>query len=202
VTHRRALFFVILPLALAAAVALAVALGLAASSDGDPPLRADAIDPPREAPATRGRGADGGRVELARGRPALVTFLFAECPDVCPLLAERIRAALDDLGPGDARGLQVLAVSVDPRGDTPRAVRRFLRTHGLQGRMDYIVGSRAELEPVWQAWLVAAQSGNARESIHSARVVLVDRDGRQVGSYAGGIPFAPADLAADLRALL
>lgn len=137
----------------------------------------------------------------ADGRPALVTFLFANCPDVCPTIAATISQALDRLGP-QADEIDVVAISVDPAGDTPAAVGRFLQRFRLQGRMDYIVGSRAELAPLWKDWLILAQSEDADASVHSARVVLVDRDGRQVGAYSAGIAVPVDDLAADMRTLI
>jgi protein SCO1/2 len=189
-------------LALAAAAAAALVVAVVALGGGEPRLNADPIDPPRPAPATAGRDSTGGRVAVPiAGRPALVTFLFTDCPDVCPLTAQEISAALDRVGPDVAGAIDVVAVSVDPRGDTPAAVRAFLQRHRLTGRMRYIVGSRAELSPLWSRWHVAAQQGPATASAHSARIVLVDRDGRQVGSYAAALPIDIDGLAADIRAL-
>src|SRR5690606_18935698 len=135
----------------------AVALiGLGASGSG-PALRADPVEPARDAPATAGRDQDGRPVAVpAEGRPALVTFLFANCPDVCPMAAEQISRALDRVGPA-ADGIDVVAVSVDPAGDTPAAVRRFLARHRLEGRMRYLIGDEADLRPIWDAWYVSAQ---------------------------------------------
>jgi protein SCO1/2 len=165
-------------------------------------LRAEPVAPPRLAPRTAGRDIDGAPVVVPRkGRPALVTFLFATCPDVCPLVASEISRALDRLGP-TASGLDVVAVSVDPQGDTPRTVRDFLRRHRLTGRMRYIVGSERELQPIWRAWYAAAQPPGELGSVHTARIVLIDRTGRQVGAYSAGIPVSVDDLAADMRALL
>jgi protein SCO1/2 len=130
-----------------------------------------------------------------------VTFLFTDCPDVCPLAAQAISGALDRAGAAAAKKIDVVAISVDPRHDTPASVRAFLRRHRLTGRMSYIVGSASDLRPLWRAWLIAAQQGSATESVHSARVVLVDREGRQAGSYSAGLPIDIDDLAADIRTL-
>ena len=196
-------------------VALGVGVGIALplrleDPAGVGPLNAFPIDPARDAPATAGRGADGAEIRVPReGRPAVVTFLFTECPDVCPLIANQLAAALDTLGP-DALGIDVVAISVDPEDDTPKAARAFLARHGLAGRLDYLVGSRESLEPIWAAWQVAAQPAGGdgdgghegERSVHSAPVLLVDRTGRQVGKYSPAIPFAAEDLAADMRELL
>jgi len=130
-----------------------------------------------------------------------VTFLFANCPDVCPTIAATISSSLRQLGP-DADDLDVVAISVDPEGDTPAAVGDFLERFRLRGRMSYITGTRADLTPLWKDWLITAQPEGEDASIHSARVVLVDRDGRQVASYAAGVTVPVDDLTADLRALL
>lgn len=106
-----------------------------------------AVDAPvLRAPETAGRGADGRPVRLPSGRPTMVTFLFTECPDVCPLVASQIATALDRAGPAGDQ-IDVVAISVDPANDTPAAVRKFLARHDLQGRMRWMIGTRAELEP-------------------------------------------------------
>jgi len=198
---RRLLFGIIGMIGVAAVAAIAVVLLVAASSDDSLDLNAMPIQPSRDAPLTEGTGYDGTPVSAPTpGRPALVTFLFANCPDVCPMISETIRQALERVGP-EADKVDVVAISVDPEGDTPAAVRDFLTVHRLQGRMDYLIGTRAELTPIWKDWMVAAQPAGEDMSIHSARVVLVDADGRQVGSYPGGIPVPIDDLAADITAL-
>ena len=68
-------------------------------------------------------------------------------------------------------------------------------------RQSQVIGSRAELAPIWQAWGIRAQPSNAISSTHTALVVLVDKQGQEVGSYAGAIPISVPALAADIRTL-
>lgn len=189
---------------MAAAVAALslVLLGVASRGGDDSRFIAPEITPSRPAPATTGTGFDGRPVSVpTSGRPALVTFLFANCPDVCPTIAATIASSLDALGPA-ADDLDVVAISVDPEGDTAPSVGEFLDRFRLRGRMSYITGTRAELAPLWRDWLITAQPEGEDASIHSARVVLVGRDGRQVASYAAGIVVPVGDLTADLRTLI
>ena len=196
---RRAIVLVAMLAACVAAIS-AVVVGLAAS--GGSPRPSGLTDTgSHDAPPTSGTGYDGARVSVPTpGRPAIVTFLFADCPDICPRAAQEISLALDQVG-DTADQIDVVAVSVDPEGDTPAAVRAFLARHRLVGRMDYIVGTRAELVPIWKAWAVAAQPRGRPVSAHSARIVLVDRKGRQVGAYSAGIPVTVSDLAEQMRSL-
>ncbi|MCB0881250.1 MAG: SCO family protein [Thermoleophilia bacterium] len=180
-----------------------VALLATGSGDDVPALHATSYPEPLASPHTTGRDHLGRDVAVpVDGRPAVVTFLFANCPTVCPLVGSEIAAALDRLTPAQRDGVDVVAISVDPAGDTREAVAGFLRKHHLTGRMRYIVGTRDELAPMWEQWGVEAQpSSDATQSLHTARVVLVDKRGRQVGSYPGGLPIKPDDLAADIVAL-
>lgn len=122
---------------------------------------------------------EGGRpvtLEALRGQPALLTFLYTNCRDICPLTAQQIRGALDLTG----RDVPVVAVSVDPKGDTPRTVRKWLSGQQLQGRITWGLGTEAALQRVWRDYGVAPQTARGD---HSAYVFLLDRDGRRCVSW-------------------
>ncbi|MCA1554337.1 MAG: SCO family protein, partial [Chloroflexi bacterium] len=51
-----------------------------------------------------------------KGCVVVLTFLYTNCPDECPLIAERLREANDKLGK-DANGVRFVAVSLDPERD-------------------------------------------------------------------------------------
>ena len=128
-----------------------------------------------------------------RGRTVVVTFLYSTCQDTCPLTAQQIRGALDDYG----HDVPVVAISVDPKGDTPLHVKRFLVKQHLTGRMRYLVGTRAQLVPVWRAYGIQPQ-GQGYE--HTASTVIVDATGAQRVGYLSD-QLTPEALAGDLRAL-
>jgi protein SCO1/2 len=120
----------------------------------------------------------GRRVSLGqyRGRVAILTFLSTTCHPTCPLIAQQIRGALDEL---DSHPAPVLIVSANPIADTPAAVRRFLGEAALDGRVEYLTGSPSELGAVWRAYdIVPGQLGDA-ESPHAAAVLLIDRAGHK-----------------------
>jgi len=139
----------------------------------------------------------GRRVSLAqyRGQVAILTFLSPACPPSCPLVAQQLRGALDELG---AHPAPVLIVSADPAADTPIAVRRFLAEASLTGRVEYLSGTPAELRPVWRAYgVVPAELGDAG-SPHPAAVLLIDRDGFERDLFEVE-QLTPEGLAHDLR---
>jgi protein SCO1 len=138
------------------------------------------LDPPRPAPPIALHDATGHSVTLAgqRGRYVLVTFLYVNCPDVCPLIAQNLNSALRQLGSA-RKDVRVLAVSVDPKGDTAAAVRRYEAQRGLLPEFRYLIGSRAALRKTWAAWHVLAVQRKPELIDHVSYTALIDRRGRQ-----------------------
>lgn len=136
--------------------------------------------PSKPAPAIHLRNYLGRPVTLSEyhGKAVLVTFLYTNCPDICPLITAKLRASLETLG-AEAAHVQIVAVSVDPRGDTPASVARFLRVHRMTGRMQYLIGSPAQLAATWKAWSV----GSTRE-VNQPQ--LVSHSALVYGITAGG----------------
>jgi protein SCO1 len=125
------------------------------------------------------------RLSQFKGKAVLLTFIYTHCPDVCPLIVGNLHTAVVRLGPA-ATKLQIIAVSVDPKGDTPAAVNAFLAAHEMTGRMEYLVGSFNQLAPVWRAYGVEVQaSPDQREKTvgHSAFVYGITGRGRALALY-------------------
>ena len=138
---------------------------------------------------------DGDRISMRgfRGQPVIVTFLYTTCEDTCPVQAQTIRGALDELG----EDVPAIAIAVDPPRDTPDRARAFLSEQRALGRLDFVLGSRAELKRVWDGYYVRPQSITQE---HNARFTLVDERGFQrVGFPASEA--TPERLAHDLRKL-
>jgi protein SCO1 len=190
----RLALFVTAALALLAAAGVTVFArpGNGANAPGfDGSLRPDI--PPQD---FRLRDQDGKTVSLSalRGRVVVLTFMYTTCRDTCPLTATQIRGALDDL----KQPPPALAVSVDPVNDTPERAREFLFKRSLShDRMRFLLGSRAQLQPIWKAYGIQPQG---KKFDHTAYVLLIDRHGRQ----RIGFPvqqLTPEGLAHDVRKL-
>jgi protein SCO1/2 len=158
--------------------------------------------PSKQAPPIQLRNYLGQPVTLAayRGRAVLVTFLYTHCPDVCPLIASNLRVALNLLGRRAAEA-QVIAISVDPRGDTRSAVAGFLRAHEMVGRMQYLLGSPSQLARTWAAWNVGSsrEAGQPDLVAHSALVYGISASGRLTTLYPAS--FEPAEIVHDVPRL-
>ena len=118
------------------------------------------------------------RLSADRGKYVVVTFLYVHCPNVCPIVAGQLNQALQDLGPA-RRDVRVLAVSVDPKGDTPGAVRHFIAVHRLLPQFLYLTGTLKQLEPVWRDYHIAStQTSKGVVVGHTSVELLLDPSGR------------------------
>ncbi len=158
-------------------------------------------------------------------RVVVLTFLYTNCPDVCPIVTAQLRDAQDSLGP-DAEEVAFVAVSTDPERDSVSAAHEYLEKWGLVDRWQYLVGDRDRLEAVWKDYFIdpvvdprdplasGSPTPEARGAmdtlgseilerylvIHSAPVFLIDRDG--VRRVVFTPPLEPEELAEDVRLLL
>ena len=139
---------------------------------------------------------DGKTVSLAdfKGKPLILTFMYSTCKDTCPLQANQIRGALDQLGDN---AVPAVALSVDPKNDTPENAKRFVVQRQLSGRMQFLLGNDAQLAPIWKEYGIRPQ-GKAFD--HTAYVVILDSQGRQRVSFPVS-KLTPEGLAHDVRVL-
>ena len=117
---------------------------------------------------------DGNTVTSAslHGAPVVYAFVYSTCRDTCPAQVQTIRGALDELG----KDVRVIGISVDPATDTPARAKAFLLKQSMTGRMDFLMGSREQLAPVWKGFAIQPQQANLE---HSAHTVLADPRGFQ-----------------------
>jgi protein SCO1 len=161
----------------------------------DSPFRGGSMPPGIHAPEFTLTDQNGKRVSMAeyRGKPVVVTYLYTHCKETCPLQAQMIRGALDDLG----HDIPALAISVDPFQDTPASARAFNRKAKMTGRLRWVLGQRRQLQPLYRGFAIQPQ---LRDSEHQAYITLVDRKGLQRVAVAIN-QTSPEDLAHDIRVL-
>ena len=131
-----------------------------------------------EAPALSLIDQRGQQISLDRfrGRPVIVTFAYAHCETICPLVVSDVLAAqrqLSDQAPA------VVVVTLDPWRDTPSR----LNAMAVDWKMGYdahvVSGSPDVVERTLNAWRVPrARNEKTGDLSHPAIVYVVGPDGR------------------------
>jgi cytochrome oxidase Cu insertion factor (SCO1/SenC/PrrC family) len=197
---------------IAVAAALAVALAGTATAtvlvsrdrSGGPVIAGSRAPSGETLPAFRLQDQHGEVVnsrDLA-GQAVLVTFLDSQCGDTCPIVALQVSEGLRRLAPEERAQVVALAISTDPTGDTAASVESFLREQRADTHLRYLLGTEAELRPVWRDFHILSSFDSGDDELHSAPVRLFDRQRVWRSTLHAGADLTPENLAHDLRALL
>ena len=164
-----------------------------------------AIDPPQEMPDFTLTNQFGDLLSLSdlRGRYALLTFGYTNCPDVCPLTLNefsRIHSALDEFG----EQVAFVFISVDGERDTPQVIREYFATRQLDGIIG-LTGDEPDVRALGVDFglsfeFVEGTSASAYLVNHTVGSFLLDPQGRWIMRYQFGI--APSTIVSDLKALI
>ncbi|MEW6083817.1 MAG: SCO family protein [Chloroflexota bacterium] len=116
-----------------------------------------------------------------RGNFILLFFGYTSCPDVCPTTLAELNLALAKLEPEDAAQVKVVFVTVDPERDTPERTQEYV--DNFNQTFIGLSGTESELAPVWKSFGIfrAIADGSSATGYlvdHTARVTLIDRDGK------------------------
>jgi cytochrome oxidase Cu insertion factor (SCO1/SenC/PrrC family) len=129
----------------------------------------------------------GRTVSLAslRGRPVAITFVFAHCQTLCPLIVETLREAFPPDGPGE-----VLLVTLDPWRDTPSSLPGIARQWGLPRNFRVLSGRRVDdVLAVAGAYGVPFERNEQSGDIaHPGLVFLIDTGGRLAYTFNNPSP--------------
>jgi len=111
-------------------------------------------------------------VETLRGRPAVVTFVYAHCQTVCPVMVHDVLAA------SAGRAAPVL-VTLDPWRDTPSRLPSIAESWKLPGVALLLSGDVETVEFVLDRWKVPrVRNGSTGDLIHPTVAYVLDAEGR------------------------
>ncbi len=186
---------------LLAAIAVVLISGRPGSSALTPPRHSE-FNGPTLPPGLRAADFSltdqtGRRVTLSRyrGHVVILTFIHSLCHDTCPFMVEQIKGALNTL-PGTP-SVPAIGISVAPREDNVVNRQRFLRRHGVSGRLAFVNGPIPAMRRVWHDYAMQPVQGPID---HSTFVLLIDKRGIERIGFAAD-QLTPEGLAHDIRVL-
>jgi len=117
-----------------------------------------------------------------KGKVVVLFFGYTHCPDVCPTTMAELSQALQQLGPEDAKRVQVLFVTVDPERDTPQLLAQYVPAFnpsfvGLRPASDEQLAKLAKGFRVYYA-KVPGKTPDSYTMDHTAASYVFDTDGK------------------------
>jgi len=173
---------------------------------------------------TERSGRRVGRDDL-RGHVAVVDFIYTDCTETCP--TQSLQFAQLQRQFADAPDLRLVSITVDPAHDTPEVLRAYADRYGATDRWWFLTGDKPAIhclardgfhlavldpragEPLecgGLSWLAPARAWASHGSqglvMHSARLVVVDRDAEIRAYHLTTDADSIASLRKNLRAVL
>lgn len=147
---------------------------------------------------------DGTEVGLAslRGKVVLVTFIYTWCPDICPLLTDKMARVQDDLGESFGKDVAFVSITFDPERDTSKVLRAYAEAFDadLAGWF-FLTGEVEAVRQVAARYGLVTIPGVDSAIDHNLLTTLIDRRGRMRVQYLG-YRFDLEELHQDLLALM
>ena len=141
-----------------------------------------------------------------RGKVVVLHFIYTNCPDVCPLHAERIAEIQQMVNRTPMRdGVQFVTITSDPKRDTPEIMRAYGTAHGLdQANWTFLTSGPERLTATRE--LVEKFGHKFTEvdggyQVHGVVTHVIDRDGRWRANFHG-LRFDPTNLVLFVNALV
>ena len=141
--------------------------------------------------------------DVIKGKIVLISFIYTNCQDICPLTTARLTQVEDELGDIVGREIFFVSVTVDPERDTPELLGKYVPAFdpsfiGLYGDAEAIARTAKEFKVFYKK--VPGSSPTNYSVDHTAALYVYDPSGR-LRLFAKHAQGADA-LAQDIKLLL
>ena len=137
-----------------------------------------------------GKNGKKYNIESFKGKPFLIFFGFASCPDICPYGLTMISSVLDSLDK-DSNKINAVFVTLDPERDTYEKVSEFANI--FHKEIIGLSGSQEQVDKAALAWRVYKKKVLLEDSDleytidHSAFIYLMDQNGKYYAHFSHNI---------------
>lgn len=84
--------------------------------------------------------------DLLQGKKVVVAAFFTSCDTSCPVLAQRLAALQDWLGPRLGNDVLLLSFTVDPLHDTPQRLKQYAESVGARPGWLFLTGKKENVD--------------------------------------------------------
>jgi protein SCO1 len=165
--------------------------------------KADALPEIGPAPAFSLMSQDGEPFSLAdlRGKVVAVSFIYTQCPDICPLLTQKMVQVQDELGADFGTRVQFVSITLDPERDTEEVLKDYAQFWGAKADgWNFLTGAPDAVHEVVRRYGVYF-SKHADSVDHSQLTSIIDGKGTMRVQYLGA-RFDPEEFRRDLLSLV
>jgi cytochrome oxidase Cu insertion factor (SCO1/SenC/PrrC family) len=117
-----------------------------------------------------------------KNKKVVITPIDPKCVTVCPLVAQEIHNANNQLG-ANSKNVVYIALNVNPNYNKVSDVKTFTDQHGLSAFKNwyFLTGSPAALKKMWAAYGFASVPIKGQANVmHTSEMIFVNSNGKEV----------------------
>jgi protein SCO1 len=144
-------------------------------------------------------------LESYKGKVTVFFFGYMFCPDYCPTTMTTLNSALAKMSPEDAKQVEVVFVTLDPKRDQPEALAKYVAAFNPNFKALY--GSEEATAATAKDWKIIFQKAQVKDEFtylvdHSTQMYAFDKQGRirLMIRHEAGVDAIARDLTALARA--
>ena len=147
-----------------------------------------------QAPGFELQDSEGNPVRLSdfSDKVVILHFIYANCPDVCPLHSQKIAAIQASINDGPMKDLvQFISITTDPVNDTPDVLRDYADRHGFD-QSNWVILTKQPVQAEDTTRLLARDYGleftmtaDSDMMMHGAVTHVLDIGGRFAAKFHG-----------------
>ena len=86
--------------------------------------------------------------DLIENKSVVINFIYTNCPDICGLQSARMSIVQDKLGHRLGRDIFIYSISLDPKNDTPEALKAYSAAFGSKPGWLFLTGDPKQLHEI------------------------------------------------------
>ena len=130
-----------------------------------------------------------------KGKNVIISYLFTNCPDICPLTTHNIILIKEQLDKEGITDVEYVEISFDPERDSPSLLKNHAKERGIKSNSwHFLTGNKKVIFDLLDELNVRAMPGDTTITskgdtiyyfIHSDRISLIDKQGRLRKNFNG-----------------
>ncbi len=142
-----------------------------------------------------------------KGNISVITFIFTNCPDVCPVITANLKNIQSDLQ--DTSNIRFVEISFDPERDRPSVLKKYKDLYRLNDQFSLLTGNPSTIDSLLGRLDIVAektqidslQQDSSQYSMkHSNKIYLMDDNSRIRAEYPASV-VPPENVIEDIRKL-
>jgi protein SCO1 len=86
--------------------------------------------------------------DLIKNKIVIISFIYTNCTDICPLTTARMTQLEDKLGNLVGRDFFIISMTVDPENDTPEKLKAYAKAYGTGPGWTFVTGSPENIRAI------------------------------------------------------